>query len=259
MDEGEGFSIHDACPLSECILVTIFDPAYGSIFPGSVFLHAKLLYSRFTGSKQHMEVMMSRMRSTPGRGIGSACLGMFAILWLGFSIVWMWISYQSNEGWQWLLGIPFVLIGIYLLGKLIYGYLGGVRIGKPELTVSNPSPGLGETFSVSYMQLMRAASEVNNFTLELVFEESATYSQGTDRITEKHEDVVDYYDSPGRRFEAGETFRDHYQFTIPADAMHSFQGHNNKLNWYVRVRVDIAKWHDFTEAFPLQVSARRGW
>jgi len=203
---------------------------------------------------------MSRMQSNPGSKVGSACLLMFAIFWLGFSVVWTVIAYLGSDGgWGWLFGIPFILIGLFLLGRMIFGVLGRMRVGRPELDISNPTPRPGEQVSVSYRQPLKTTTEVTHFSMELIFQESATYSQGTDSITKTHEKVVDYFDSPGRTYQAGELLRDTYQFQIPLDGMHTFEATNNKLRWFVRVKVDIANWPNYTEDFPLRVLPGEGW
>ena len=39
--------------------------------------------------------------------------------------------------------------------------------------------------------------------------------------------------------------------------MHSFQARNNKIQWLVETRTEIAGWPDYTSAFALEVAPRR--
>ena len=202
---------------------------------------------------------MSRLSPDAGSRIGAGCLLFFSIFWLGFSIFWTFLAFQDNEGWQWLFGIPFILIGLFLLSRVVIRWMSRARVARPELNISNPAPRIGETFSVDYRQAFKTPAQVDRMAVELIFHESATYRRGTDTYTKTHEKIVDYFDHPARHFEAGETFLDHYQFTIPRDGMHSFSGNNNKLTWRIRVTVDISNWPTYVEDFPIDVRAERGW
>lgn len=202
---------------------------------------------------------MSRLNPQAGSKMGAGCLLFFAILWLGFSLTWTFLAFQSGEGWQWLFGIPFILIGLFLLSQFVIRLMARARVARPDLDISNPSPRIGETFTVHHRQAFKTTAQVERIAVELVFHESATYRRGTDTYTKTHEQIVDYIDHPARHFEAGETFQDHYQFTIPPDGMHSFSGNNNKLTWFIRITVDIANWPTYVEEFPIDVRAERGW
>ena len=223
------------------------------------FALAKILYIQERYALLRREDEVSRLNPDIRSRAGLGCLAVFAIFWLGFSLLWTFLSLQGGEGLQWLFGIPFILIGLFMLGQLIYRLMARLRVLQPEVDISSPSPQPGETFSISYRQAFRTAAHVERIGVELIFQESATYRRGTDTYTKKHEEIVDYFDNPARHFESGESFRDHYQFTIPKEGMHSFSGTNNKLFWLVRIKVEITNWPTYTEDFMLQVPARKGW
>jgi hypothetical protein len=112
---------------------------------------------------------------------------------------------------------------------------------------------VGETFTVDYQQTFRVATQVQLMRLSLILRESATYQRGTDTVTVTHDHFVQTYDLPPRHMSAGEMFQDRRQFQIPPSGMHSFAANRNKLNWLIKVSVQIPGWPDFADEFSLTV------
>ncbi|MBP89038.1 MAG: hypothetical protein CMJ64_20375 [Planctomycetaceae bacterium] len=92
------------------------------------------------------------------------------------------------------------------------------------------------------------------FTVALVCEEEATYSQGTDIRTEtrvvyetevlRQEDI---------RIEAGTPFEAHSRLSIPGGVMHSFQSGHNAVRWKFVVRGTPVSGPSMARTFPVLV------
>jgi len=95
---------------------------------------------------------------------------------------------------------------------------------------------------------------VFKFEVCLVCEEEATYHQGTDCRTEVREvfrRVV--FEHENFLIEPSQPFQCAFSVAIPADAMHSFQGMHNSVQWRLVVRGSAEGWPEFRRAFPLIV------
>ncbi len=200
---------------------------------------------------------MQRLRSSPSTHIGRGCILGFALFWLGFSVLWTVLAWKSGAGTGALFGLPFIIIGIAMIVGAFWRTIARVKIAPPSIHVSKERVRIGENFTVTYEQSFRMPSEVLDSKVELVFRESATYQQGTDTRTDRHEEVIDFFESPVKRFEGGEKSHVSGTFKIPRDAMHTFNQPKNKLQWFVRVDVDVQGWPDMREEFEIQVLPER--
>lgn len=201
---------------------------------------------------------MQELKPAPSQRIGRGCLVVFALLWTGFSIFWTLMAVQSNGGIVFLIvGSLFTLLGVGMLVGAFWRSIAGAKVAPPKLIVSQTKLRTGESFSIQYHQSFRMASEVLDNRVELVFRESATYTQGTDTHTDTHEVIVDFFEGPIKRYEAGESIQEGSSFEIPLDAMHSFAGQNNKLQWFIRAKVDVQGWPDMVQEYELQVLPER--
>lgn len=185
------------------------------------------------------------------------CLVLFGLFWLSFSLIWTYFAWRGGGGLFALFGVPFIAIGLFLLGGALWNGIARARLGRPELTVSQAEVAVGETFGVEYRQRFRTSAEIYNSRIELLFRESATYTQGTDTRTDRHEEVLDYFDGPAGTFPGDGMAQQAGTFTIPRDGMHSFTATNNKLQWFVRLKVDVKGWPDLTEEYELRVLPAR--
>jgi len=185
------------------------------------------------------------------------CILGFALFWLGFSVLWTVMAWRSGAGLGALFGIPFILIGIVMIVGAFWRTIASVKVAPPAIHVSKERVRIGENFSVTYEQSFRMPSEVLDSKVELIFRESATYQQGTDTRTDTHEEVIDFFESPAKRFERGEKSHESGTFEIPKDAMHTFNQSKNKLQWFVRVDVDVQGWPDMVEEYEIQVLPER--
>ena len=181
-------------------------------------------------------------------------LAVFGIVWLVLLIPGFIAGFHSENSFSVLmLQIPFLIIGLGLLGWALVPVAARTRIATPEVLVSNDTPRLGEEITLSYRQAVRSGLLVERMTVELVFTETARSGDGKNSSTRTHERVIRRFDEPGRDYRAGETLDRAYTLTVPADGMHTFITSHNKLQWCVRVRVYIPGWPDFRETYELKV------
>ena len=201
---------------------------------------------------------MQELRPASSQRYGRGCLVFFALIWTGFALFWTLMAFRSGGGFVPLLvGGLFTLLGIGMMVGAFWRTIAGAKVAPPRLTVSTTTLRPGEEFSVQYDQSFRMASEVMDNRVDLVFRESATYTQGTDTRTDTHDEIVDFFEGPIQRYEAGESMQERSKFQIPSDAMHTFVGSNNKLQWLIRVRVDVQGWPDTVQEYELSVLPER--
>ena len=158
-----------------------------------------------------------------------------------------WLQGRGN----WLITVfllPFVGIGIWLIIALV-GRILALFSPRPAITVCPPAPRPGDTLDVQWT-LLGCSDTIQHLTLALEAREEATYSRGTDSVTDKHTfftltiaDTADHY----------EMLSGHAQVAIPPDTMHSFESDHNKIVWTFTVHADIPRWPDVDEEFPLCV------
>ena len=158
-----------------------------------------------------------------------------------------------------LFGVPFIAIGIFLILGALWRNLAGVKIAPPVVSVSNPRPALGEKLRVEWEMRFRSKTALQDNRVELIFRESASYTQGTDRRTDTHEIVHEFHELPVGEMAAREVIQGQTDFTIPMHGMHSFQGENNKLEWFIRVRINAMEWPDVEDEFELLVLPEKVW
>ncbi|TFH37815.1 MAG: hypothetical protein E4G99_01435 [Anaerolineales bacterium] len=202
-----------------------------------------------------MQTLKPTKTSTRGRGI----LLFFAIFWTGFSLVWTFLAWRGGGGAMALFGVPFILIGLSLLVGSIWRKIAGVKIAPPSISVSNAKPALGETIRVNWEMGFRTKVVLLDGRVELVYRESASYTQGTDRRTDTHERIEDFFELPVGEMEANRKVQGSGDFVIPEAGMHSFKAENNQLEWLLRLRLNTQDWPDLVDEFALDVQARKVW
>jgi hypothetical protein len=86
---------------------------------------------------------------------------------------------------------PFFLIGAGIVVASLVPWIAGMRVGRPEVTVSNSSLRVGDGFSVAYAQTFKRRAEVRGVGVALVQRERATYTSGSSSTTVSHGRVMD--------------------------------------------------------------------
>jgi hypothetical protein len=191
--------------------------------------------------------------------VGQGCFLAFALLWTGFAVFMFIMAWRDAE----LAGLAFislfVLIGLVMLAAGLWRYFSRLRLSTPNLMISSTELRVGEQFNLEYQQTFKTASEVARASVSLMMQEAATYTRGTSTYTERHKEIVETYEIPGRRFEAGEVLRQSFSMAIPAEAMHTFIAQNNKIQWFINVHVDLLNWPDLEEDYEIRVLAEKAW
>jgi hypothetical protein len=187
----------------------------------------------------------------------------FALFWNGIVSVFV---VQVIKGWQrggggfmekWFLPvflIPFVLIGLGLIGAVLYQFL-LLFNARPRLRVSSRTVRLGDAVDLEWRLEGRTRS-VERLRILLKGKEEATYRRGTDTRTDSHVFAeVELVNTSVR----GDMLSGSTRFIVPEDTMHSFQADHNKITWCLHVEGTIRKWPDIGEEFDMQVlpQARR--
>ena len=169
-------------------------------------------------------------------------IGYFAILKEGF-----------DGGFDW---FPAIFLGLFaLIGA------GLLLVGVPYqfLALFNPHPTVriddgplrvGGTARLEW-ELSGRYDRLQRFTIAVVGREVARYRRGTNTYTDRktflrHELF--------QGIDPADALSGSCELTLPPDAVPSFDGGNNQIEWQLEVRGDIPMWPDVKVDFPLQVA-----
>ena len=93
-------------------------------------------------------------------------------------------------------------------------------------------------------------NKIKRFRLSLTGMESASYTRGTDTVTDTHnfyKMIVVEHVNPAF-MQQGEV-----RIQIPPATMHSFKSNNNSITWMLQVHCDIPKWPDTKDDYTIAV------
>lgn len=196
--------------------------------------------------------MQPLKRSSHSQSLGSTIT--VTVIWLGFSLLIFGIVAVSGGPTIALLCTGFfVLIGLFLGLQAVRLMIANTKFAQPEIHIDKSEIRVGDTFRLTYSQLMKKDMEIKSCTLDLVLRESATYRRGTDTVTVTHDHLVESMSLPIMSFQAGQVFQHEQSYTIPMTAMHSFAANRNKLMWFFRIKIDTEGWADFERSYDLVV------
>jgi hypothetical protein len=179
-----------------------------------------------------------------------------ALFWNGIVSVFV---FQALKAWlkgggfmeRWFLPIfliPFVLIGLALIGAVVHALL-GLFNPRPVLKISSRAIPLGGSFGLDWT-VSRGLGRLERLIIELEGREQATYQSGKHTRTDKHVfHTVPIVDSTQRQ----EIQQGHALVQIPAAAMHSFRAPHNAIVWVLRLRGTIRLWPDVEAEYELEV------
>lgn len=185
--------------------------------------------------------------------IGFVFLLIFAVIWNGITYIALWNTLGQGDGGfdmvATLFLIPFVLIGLALLGGVLYFFL-TLFNPRPDLTLSPGYLPLGGTAMIGWA-FRGNASRICKLTITLQGQEAATYRRGTSSTTDRSifEKIVIVETEVAAEIRQGEVAVTVPEFTAP-----TFNAPNNKIQWQVKVHGDIRRWPDVNEEFELVVS-----
>ncbi len=198
-----------------------------------------------------------RLKTSSSPAARFGCLLVFALFWNGIVSVF---AVQAWSGWRGGHGdgcatvflLPFVLVGLLLVGLSVHGFLAMFN-PRPTLRLGSPSVALGDLVEVEW-ETAGNVDRVRAFSITLEGREEATYKRGTSQSTDKSTFAV----IPLARANRGRDLRrGRAKFTVPADSMHSWKSGHNKFVWAIHVRGDIPWWPDIGEEFPIEVLPQR--
>jgi len=191
-----------------------------------------------TGPGVVLDHRLERTDMTPGCQFGCAVLA--ALFWNGILSIFLWrliADWNRMGGFKWFnvaFLVPFVLVGIVLILAVLGSalkWLVSSLIGPIDVEVSTHPLVPGGSSRIHVAQ--RGLVALKRVELQLICTEAATYLAGTSTSTATKEVVRHPIGAPDENPTGGLPLE--LDFTVPADAMHSFEAPNNKINWTLRV------------------------
>lgn len=179
----------------------------------------------------------------------------FMLIWDGVTFAVLASMFKDGIADNWgpaLFMIPFVLIGI--------GFL--FAAGYMVLSLSNPVVRMrfdprvipwGAPLRVDWT-IDGRAERIERLTVTVEGLERASYTRGTDTITDEHlffehtlydAEAMDRRDPMSREGNA--------ELQLPANAMHSLDANHNKVVWRIKVKGEIPKWPDVNDEYEFAV------
>src|ERR1043166_7171758 len=143
--------------------------------------------------------------------------------------------------------IPFVLVGLGMIAYAVYSFV-GLFSPRIQLISSSRSALPGAILQLTWT-IAGNVAHVRSLRIYLEGREEATYKRGTRSST----DTSVFATIPVTTVNAAITPSGQAQVAIPGDAIHSFNGSNNKLIWALWVRADIARMPDVKDEYPITV------
>jgi len=191
------------------------------------------------------------LRPAQGRVGKLVAIGIFAAFWNG--IIWTILGVAILPGimqggifeWFPLLFLSiFVVIGLVMIGAFFHQLL-ALTNPRLQLTVNRQGLRPGDWLELEW-ECAGNPSRVTTLTLALEGRESATYSRGTDTVTDTH---VFARMTLATLDDAGAIFSGKTRVQIPLDAMPSFSASHNKIEWRLTVRGVIPRWPDISDEY----------
>ncbi len=176
--------------------------------------------------------------------------------------IWM-LSDSLNRG-DWF-GVAFSAVlafyGLFLavsvlavaIPSAIHGAATRRAFAEPVVAASQDKLRVGEEFEVTYQQRLRREGVVRSVAVRLSLRETAVYN-GYNVEVHTHRETAQEFEW---RTLQGPILSGQATFRIPDDAMHSFRGKKNRLEWLVLVQVDLASGPRFKEEYEITVLPER--
>ncbi len=196
---------------------------------------------------------MARKSGLSSRG-GHITLIIFGLVFAGFAGMWTLLAWRGGAPFFALLfGLAFMTAGLILIGVGALQFIARSRIGTPNVAISPEMLRVGERFAFTLEHTFKSNVNVQRILVQLLQRESATYRRGTDTYTVTHEEVATEFEIPARPFRRGETLYDNRSLQIPRTAMHTFKARNNKIQWFLRLKIEVPGWPDLNQEYQLLV------
>jgi len=188
--------------------------------------------------------------SYAGKIIGSIAVSIF---WNGIVSIFL---FQAVQGWRaghpdyflTVFLIPFVTVGIVMIGSIFYFIMASFN-PRPEITLDNEIIRLGDKVDIKWATSGNVY-KIQNFTLKLIGEESATYRRGTSTYTDHN---LFFEKTLAESHNPESVRRGELALMIPLESMHTFKSSNNSITWKIHMHCDIPNWPDSKEDFEIVV------
>jgi hypothetical protein len=187
------------------------------------------------------------------------CMVGVALFWNGIVSIFVW---QVVKGWraggglgcEALFLLPFVAIGLVLIGSVFHSFL-AIFNPRPKLEISSRAIPVGGSATVTW-SFTGNVSRIDTLKLTLLGVEEAQYRRGTSTYTDRETfaEIPIYESAPGAGVGIGTGTA---RISVPADTMHTFEASHNKVIWKLTLVGSIAKWPDVSEEFPIAVLPSR--
>ena len=180
----------------------------------------------------------------------------FCLFWNGIVSVFVNEAFQAYKSGspEWgltLFMVPFVLIGLVLVGAVFYQLL---ALFNPRYTLTLTPGRLHPGIAAAIEWNVRGkASRIDTLTIKLLGKEEARYQVGTNTRTASNTFFeMDIYET----HDYHEIVAGQIGFAIPEDTMHSFEADSNKIIWSINVHGDIACWPDVKQVYKITISPK---
>jgi len=192
----------------------------------------------------------------PGTG-ALICIGLFAMAWNAMIAVFCVFAVggflQGKVQYKLIvLLVPGFYIGLRA-GQLFFrSYVREIGIGSTTVEIEDLPLVPGRTYKLLLVQYGRLV--IKKLSIRLVCEEESTYHFGTDVRTERAVVWLQPIMEQGRcRIDWGRPLELESQFSIPLEAMHSFQSLHNAIHWKIIVEGEANRWPSYSRSFPVIV------
>jgi hypothetical protein len=161
--------------------------------------------------------------------------------------------FASRTPWQLLLLlIPGIYIGVQSARLFFRSFVRTIGIGSTTVEIEDLPLFPGRSYRLEVVQYGRLV--VKKISVRLVCEEESTYHFGTDVRTERQIVYSQEIATHGRdRIDWGYPLRLECQFSVPTEAMHSFQSMHNAIHWKIIVDGEANRWPSYSRNFPVVV------
>jgi hypothetical protein len=183
--------------------------------------------------------------------------GVICLLFVGVTTVLLAFAWESwvHERMDWIslgLGLTMLVGAGGSIAVFLRHLLAQTGIGPTRIELSDYPLRPGQRAQLTLTQPARVRLRLFDVILQCI--EEATYREGTDVRCESR---VVYqrrlFRKRGQAVELAEPFSTDVDLEMPAGVMHSFQSHNNKIQWRIAVTCIATGWPRFERNFPLLV------
>ncbi|MBI5850579.1 MAG: hypothetical protein HZB39_06000 [Planctomycetes bacterium] len=187
------------------------------------------------------------LRATSARGCLLVFLVPFTAAWIAGVVVAM-----NAVGVLWPVLAFFAVAGLALALLCVHQIL-ALTNPRAEIVLDGDEVPIGEIVELPW-RLAGSTSRLTTLTIELVGREEASYTRGTNRVTDREEFHTQTLHAGAL---GGADAQGTLRVQMPACAVPTFDGRSNKLLWLVRFKAPIRFWPDVRDEIALPVGPPR--